>query len=73
MVQQRPQRFGLFGPKCRRAQALGPGGAFAQRRQAVRVEGVQGIEHRLVVAAQLRGDSRRSLAPSAGKQDLAAA
>jgi hypothetical protein len=44
---QRPQRVGLWGPTRRRAQALGPGGALAQRRQARRVDGVQGIERRL--------------------------
>jgi hypothetical protein len=52
---------------------MGQGGTVLQGIQAALVEGMQGIEHRLVVAAQLVGNLGSTFAASAGKQHLAAA
>ncbi len=51
---------------------VGPRGAARQSRQSVLVEGMERIEHGLVVAAQMVGDLGRPLAPCAGEQHLAA-
>src|SRR5262245_47601010 len=56
---------GMDGMRARRP--------LLQRRRPPLVEGVDGVAHGLVVAAQGTGDRQRWLAPAAGEQDLAAA
>jgi hypothetical protein len=48
-------------------------GAFLQALQSHRVDGVQRIERRLVVDAQILGDARGAFPAGAGQEDLAAA
>jgi len=55
-----------------RAQAVGTGGAFLEDGQAGRVELVDDIAHRLVVAAELASDDRSAFATRRGQQNLAA-
>ena len=43
-----------------------------ERGESLGVEGMQRIEHRLVVAAEVLGNARGAFAAGAGKQDLAA-
>ncbi len=71
-VQQRAQLLGAFAGEGLRTGVVGPRGALAQRVEPTRVEGVQRVEHRLVVAAHLLGDAGSALAAGAGQQDLAA-
>jgi hypothetical protein len=51
---------------------MGARGLLLPAGQSDGVEGVQRIEHRLVVAAQQRGDAGSPLATGAAQQDLAA-
>jgi len=70
-MQERAQALGLFGPEGE-PRAVGPGGAFDQRLEPVGVEGVQRVEHRLVVDAQICGDAGGPLPAGAGQEDLTA-
>jgi hypothetical protein len=51
---------------------LGPRGAALEGIHPPCVEGMQGIQHGLVVAAEVLGDLRGALAASAFEEDLAA-
>ena len=68
-----PQPLGPLGAESG-VDGARPGGALLERLlQAPLVEGVDGVAHGLVVAAQGAGDPGGALAPVTGKQDLAPA
>ena len=67
-MQERTQALGCRGR--RQARAVGARGRLRRQADPVGIEGVQNIEHGLVVAAQVLGDARRSLAAGAGQHDL---
>ena len=72
-VQQRAQLLGPVARERLRWRPVRTRGALPQRGEPYGIEGVQGVEHRLVVAPELLGNARSALAPGAGEQDLAAA
>jgi hypothetical protein len=54
-VEQRTQSLGCGGIEGS-MHGVRAGGAFTQRRDALRVEGADGVTHRLVAAPQRAGD-----------------
>jgi hypothetical protein len=71
LVQERPQPFGGGGVEGD-GDPMGTRGAFGQRVQSALVEGMDGIAHRLVVAAEGVGNPPGALVPGGSKEDLAA-
>ena len=71
-MQEGAQALGGLGGEGR-VRLVGQRGAVLQGAQSPFVEGMQGIEHRLVVAAQFVGDVGRAFAAGAGQEHLAAA
>ena len=71
-MEQGPQALGGLGREggVRRVRQRG---TVLQGVEPAFVESMQGIEYRLVVAAELLGDARSAFAASTGEQDLAAA
>jgi hypothetical protein len=53
-------------------EAMGAGGAFAQRGEAPSVKRRDSVADRLGIASQMLGDLRRLLPASTGEQDLGA-
>lgn len=71
-MEQRAQALGLLAVKAP-VDMVWDGRAGLQARQALAIEGVDGVAHGLVIATQLRGNLDGRLAAGIGQQDLAAA